>query len=66
MVRFNIKWKYALSVPIDYEGFDRSLLVYLGPGFCKQQRKDGFFKRGGRSGYRFYPNAWSSSCERYL
>ena len=26
MLRFNIKWKYALDVPIDYEGFDRSLL----------------------------------------
>lgn len=29
MLRFNIKWKYALDVPIDYEGFDRSLLVYF-------------------------------------
>jgi len=29
MLRFNIKWKYALNVPIDYEGFDRSLLVYF-------------------------------------
>ena len=29
MVRFNIKWKYALDVPMDYEGFDRSLLVYF-------------------------------------
>ena len=29
MVRFNIKWKYALDVPLDYEGFDRSLLVYF-------------------------------------
>jgi len=29
MVRFNIKWKYALDVPIGYEGFDRSLLVYF-------------------------------------
>jgi len=28
-VRFNIKWKYALDVPLDYEGFDRSLLVYF-------------------------------------
>jgi len=28
-IRFNIKWKYALNVPIDYEGFDRSLLVYF-------------------------------------
>jgi len=27
MLRFNIKWKYALNVPINYEGFDRSLLV---------------------------------------
>ena len=29
MLRFNIKWKYALDVPIGYEGFDRSLLVYF-------------------------------------
>ena len=29
LVRFNIKWKYALDVPMDYEGFDRSLLVYF-------------------------------------
>ncbi len=29
MVRLNIAWKYALDVPIDYEGFDRSLLVYF-------------------------------------
>ena len=29
MLRFNIKWKYALDVPMDYEGFDRSLLVYF-------------------------------------
>jgi len=29
MVRFNIQWKYALDVPIDYEGFDRSLLAYF-------------------------------------
>ena len=29
MVCFNIKWKYALSVPIDYEGFDRSFLVHF-------------------------------------
>jgi len=26
---FNIKWKYALDVPIDYEGFDRYFLVYF-------------------------------------
>lgn len=26
-VRFNIKWKRALDVTINYEGFDRSLLV---------------------------------------
>ncbi len=29
VLRFNIKWKYALDVPMDYEGFDRSLLVYF-------------------------------------
>ena len=29
MLRFNIAWKYALNVPIDYEGFDRTLLVYF-------------------------------------
>ncbi|NQS89644.1 IS1182 family transposase [Patescibacteria group bacterium] len=29
MVRLNIAWKYALNVPIGYEGFDRSLLVYF-------------------------------------
>jgi len=29
MVRLNIAWKYALDVPIGYEGFDRSLLVYF-------------------------------------
>jgi len=29
MLRFNIKWKYALDVPMGYEGFDRSLLVYF-------------------------------------
>jgi len=29
MLRFNIKWKYALNVPVGYEGFDRSLLVYF-------------------------------------
>jgi len=28
-VRFNIKWKYALNVSIDYEGFDHSLSVYF-------------------------------------
>lgn len=29
MLRLNIAWKYALNVPVDYEGFDRSLLVYF-------------------------------------
>ncbi len=29
MLRFNVKWKYALDVPLDYEGFDRFLLVYF-------------------------------------
>jgi len=29
MLRFDIRWKYALNVPMDYEGFDRSLLVYF-------------------------------------
>jgi hypothetical protein len=29
MLRFNIKWKYALNVPVDHESFDRSLLVYF-------------------------------------
>jgi len=29
MLRFNIQWKYALNVPVGYEGFDRSLLTYF-------------------------------------
>ena len=29
MLRFNIKWKYALNVPLNYEGFDDSLLTHF-------------------------------------
>jgi len=29
MLHFNIQWKYALNVPLDYEGFDDSLLTYF-------------------------------------
>ena len=45
MVRFNIKWKYALSVPIDYEGFDRSLLVYFRARLLANNKEKMVFKK---------------------
>ncbi|MEA1964802.1 MAG: IS1182 family transposase [Candidatus Aerophobetes bacterium] len=45
MVRFNIKWKYALDVPIDYEGFDRSLLVYFRSRLLINNKEKMVFKK---------------------
>lgn len=45
MVRFNIKWKYALGVPIDYEGFDRSLLVYFRARLLANNKERIVFKK---------------------
>lgn len=79
MLRFNIKWKYALDVPLDYEGFDRSLLVYFRARLLinhKEKmifkktlefaRKAGLLKKGSRSSYRFYPHAGSGSSKGCL
>lgn len=45
MVRFNIKWKYALNVPMDYEGFDRSLLVYFRARLLTNNKDKMVFKK---------------------
>ena len=45
MVRFNIKWKYALDVPIDYEGFDRTLLVYFRARLLANKKERIIFKK---------------------
>jgi len=45
MVRFNIKWKYALDVPIDYESFDRSLLVYFRSRLLIHKKEKMVFKK---------------------
>jgi transposase len=45
MVRFNIKWKYALGVSIDYEGFDRSLLVYFRARLLANNKERMVFKK---------------------
>jgi len=45
MLRFNIKWKYALDVPIDYEGFDRSLLVYFRARLLINHKEKIIFKK---------------------
>jgi len=40
MVRFNILWKYALNVPLDYAGFDPSLLtVFRARLLCHKKEK---------------------------
>ena len=40
MVRLNIAWKYALNVPLDYAGFDPSLLtVFRARLLCHQKEK---------------------------
>ena len=40
MVRLNIAWKYALNVPLDYAGFDASLLtVFRARLLCHQKEK---------------------------
>ena len=44
-VRFNIKWKYALDVPLDYEGFDRSLLVYFRARLLINKREKIIFRK---------------------
>jgi len=44
-VRFNIQWKYALCVPIDYEGFDRSLLVYFRARLLANNKEKMVFKK---------------------
>ena len=44
-VRFNIKWKYALNVPIDYEGFDRSLLVYFRARLLANKKEKMVFRK---------------------
>ena len=45
MVRFNIKWKYALDVPMGYEGFDRSLLVYFRARLLVNKKEKMVFKK---------------------
>jgi len=45
MVRFNIKWKYALDVPVGYEGFDRSLLVYFRSRLLVHNKEKMVFKK---------------------
>jgi len=45
MVRFNIKWKYALDVPLNYEGFDRSLLVYFRARLLANNKERMIFKK---------------------
>ena len=45
MLRFNIKWKYALDVPINYEGFDRSLLVYFRARLLANNKDKMVFKK---------------------
>lgn len=44
-VRFNIKWKYALDVPLDYEGFDRSLLAYFRARLLINKKEKMIFKK---------------------
>ena len=45
MLRFNIKWKYALNVPVGYEGFDRSLLVYFRARLLINNKEKMVFKK---------------------
>jgi transposase len=45
MVRLNIAWKYALSVPVSYEGFDRSLLVYFRARLLVNNKERMIFKK---------------------
>ena len=45
MLRFNIKGKYALDVPIEYEGFDRSLLVYFRARLLIDHKEKMIFKK---------------------
>ena len=40
-----LKWKYALDVPIDYEGFDRSLLVYFRARLLANNKDKMVFKK---------------------
>ena len=45
MLRFDIRWKYALNVPMDYEGFDRSLLVYFRARLLINNKEKMIFKK---------------------
>ena len=45
MLRFDIRWKYALNVPMDYEGFDRSLLVYFRARLLINHKEKMVFKK---------------------
>lgn len=45
MLPFNIKGKYALVVPINYEGFDRSLLVYFRAPLLANNKDKMVFKK---------------------
>jgi len=45
MLRLNIAWKYALGVPINYEGFDRSLLVYFRARLLINNKEKMVFKK---------------------
>jgi len=45
MVRFNIKWKYALDVPLDYEGFDRTLMVYFRARLLANKKEKFIFQK---------------------
>lgn len=80
MLCFNIKWKYTLDVPIDYEGFDRSLLVYFRARLLINHKEKMLFKKTlelaremnllkkerSRSSYRFYSDVRSCSSKGYL
>jgi len=45
MVRLNIAWKYALGVPVSYEGFDRSLLVYFRARLLANKKEKMVFRK---------------------
>jgi transposase len=45
MLRLNIAWKYALNVPVGYEGFDRSLLTYFRARLITNNKEKMLFRK---------------------
>ncbi len=45
MLRLNIAWKYALNVPVGYEGFDDSLLTHFRARLIVNNKEKVVFKK---------------------